>query len=94
MRMQKSLLTSTKDTNNGSKTSKNKKIISKFLERNANNNMKRVLPFSFSQKNGIVKTKLSTRANDKRKSMKEVRSPEKYQEDQMKFLEAKKQRII
>ena len=86
-------LVNTKDTNNGSKTSKNKKIISKFLERNANNNMKRVLPFSFSQKNGIVKTKLSTRANDKRKSMKEVRSPEKYQEDQMKFLEAKKQRI-
>ena len=78
-------------------SSSTKKIISNFLNRNAKaHNMKRVLPNSLSQKNGLIKSTVPLSSKDKNRKLQskgKVRSPEKYLEDQIKFVTDRNKKI-
>ena len=85
-------------TKRGSQTSKNtssnSKTISDFLERNAKLNMKKIPPPSFSQKNGLLRVKLTPNSYEHvTVKPKTLRSPKAYHDDQMRFVEEKNKKI-
>lgn len=77
-------------------SSSNKKIINDFLLRNAKtNNVKRIIPNSLSQKNGLIKSiiPISPQENKKVQFKGKVRSPQKYLEDQMQFVNERNKKV-